>query len=193
MTVVKIGSSQTFVGLSSDAKPTAPPAGSIFLETDSGCTYIYDGAAWQLRPGVGAMGYYVSKSVTFTGAANLGQAGTTTTLFTVTGQVLVAYLSVFCSVDLTEAAPTASIALGVTGSTTLFVAGTSSTTVDANEFWTTTAPSAVGGVAVPAAHKDILITANVIITCATQNTNGGALRADCWWLPVSPTGKLVAA
>jgi hypothetical protein len=54
-------------------KPTTPPAGSTFYETDTGATYVYDGAAWQLRIESGAgTGFRTTKSITFTGAASLG-------------------------------------------------------------------------------------------------------------------------
>lgn len=127
-----------------------------------------------------------SVSVTFTGAANLGAVGSVP-LFTVTGEVLIAYLVPWCSVDLTEAAPTATLALGVTGSTSLFIAATTGTAIDAGEFWTSTTPTA-NGVAVPAALKDIVITDNIIGTVAAQAVNGGAIRFDVYWLPLSSDG-----
>src|SRR3990167_4013531 len=103
-----------------------------------------------------------TKSVTFTGAANLGAVGAVP-LFTVTGEVLVRAIAGFCTTNLTEAAPTATLALGVTGSTALFVAATTATAIDANLFWVDTVPDANGG-ALPAACKDILITDNIIGT-----------------------------
>ena len=47
MVAVLIGRIQEFVGISTDTKPTAPPVGSTFRETDTGLTAIYDGAAWR--------------------------------------------------------------------------------------------------------------------------------------------------
>lgn len=129
-----------------------------------------------------------SKTITFTGAANLGAVGAVP-LFTVTGTVLVVYLIPQCTVDLTEAAPTATLALGVTGSTSLFIAATTGTAIDANEYWFTTTPTAAG-LALPAALKDIPIGANIIGTVAAQAVNGGAIRLDLWYLPVS-SGSLV--
>jgi hypothetical protein len=36
-----------YVGVAADAKPTAGvPAGSTFIERDTGHTFIYDGTAW---------------------------------------------------------------------------------------------------------------------------------------------------
>lgn len=133
--------------------------------------------------------FRTSTTVTFTGASGLGAVGAVP-IFTVTGEVLVERLVAFCTVNLTEALATATLALGVTGSTTLFVAATSATTIDANEFWVDGTPIA-NGVAVPAALKDIAITDNIIGTVATQAVNGGAIRFDIWWRPLSGDGNVV--
>jgi hypothetical protein len=125
-----------------------------------------------------------SKLLTFTGAANLGAAGTAATVFTVTGEVLVVALVPVCTVNLTEAGATATVALGVTGSTALFVAATDSVEIDAGEFWVDTGPDA-NGIAVPAALQNIAITDNIIVTCATEDTDAGAIRFEIYWLPLS--------
>jgi len=98
----------------------------------------------------------------------------------------------FCTASLTEAGATATIALGVTGSTALFIAATDAVEIDINEFWVDTAPDA-NGVALPAALKDIIITDNIIGTVATQNVNGGSLRIDCFWYALSSDGNVVAS
>ena len=131
-------------------------------------------------------------STLFDGTANLGQAGTNTTWFTVTGEVLILAISSFCSVDLTEAAPTATISLGVTGATGLFIAAINAVDIDANEFWVDATPVA-NGFALPAACKDILITDDILSAAAVQNVTGGTLRVDTWWIPMSPNGLLVPA
>ena len=131
----------------------------------------------------------VIKSVTFTGAAGAGATGTPVTFFTVTGEVLVVALVPFCTSNLGEAAPTATLALGVTGSTSLFIAATNSVDIDANEFWVDTVPDA-NGIALPAALKDIVITDNIIATPAAQNTNAGVLRITCIYIPLSADGNV---
>ena len=131
------------------------------------------------------------KTITFTGAANLGAVGAVP-LFTVTGEVLVEKIVPFCTTLLTEAAATATLALGVTGSTALFIAATTAVDIDADEFWVDTVPDA-NGIAIPAALKDIAITDNIIGTVATQAVNGGVLRVDVWWRPLSADGNVVAA
>ena len=129
-----------------------------------------------------------AKTITFTGAANLGAVGAVP-LFTVTGEVLIVRLVPFCTVDLTEALATATLALGVTGSTSLFIAATTATAIDANEFWVDTAPDA-NGIALPAALQNIVITDDIIGTVAAQAVNGGAIRLDCHWIALSPDGNV---
>jgi hypothetical protein len=133
----------------------------------------------------------VSKSVTFTGAANLGAVGAVP-IFTVTGEVQIVALIPFCTTLLTEAGATATLALGVTGSTSLFIAATNAVDIDANEFWVDTAPDP-NGIALPAALKDIVITDNIIGTVAAQNVTAGVIRFDCIWRPLSPDGLVVAS
>lgn len=131
----------------------------------------------------------VIKSVTFDGTAGAGATGTPVAFFTVTGEVLVVALVPFCTSNLGEAAPTATLALGVTGSTSLFIAATNSVDIDANEFWVDTAPDP-NGIALPAALKDIVITDNIIATPAAQNTNAGTLRITCIYIPLSADGNV---
>lgn len=133
----------------------------------------------------------VSKSITFTGAANLGAVGAVP-LFTVTGEVEILTIVGIVDVDLTEAAPTATLALGVTGSTSLFIGPTTATAMDAGEFWVSTTPTAAG-IAIPAALKNIVINANIIGTVASQAVNGGALTVIVRYRPISDDSLVVAA
>lgn len=135
--------------------------------------------------------YRVRKTITFTGAANLGAVGAVP-LFTVTGEVLIERIVPICTVNLTEAAPTATLALGVTGSTSLFIAATTATAIDAGEFWVSATPTG-NGIAVPAALKDIAITDNIIGTVGAQNVDSGAIRIDVYWRPLSSDGNVLAA
>jgi len=135
---------------------------------------------------------FATKTITFTGAANLGQAGTNATIFTVTGQVLVVAISTFCTTNLAEAAPTSTVALGVVNATGLFVNATSATTINVGEFWHGTTPVA-NGEALPAAVKDIAITQDIVIASAAQNTTAGVLEIYCYWMPLSAGSILLAA
>lgn len=189
MAVALIQTPHHYTCLSSDTKPASAPAGSTAVETDTGAVYVSNGSAWSLL-NIGTP-LFARKTATFTGAAGAGAVGSVA-LFTVTGEVLIERLVPFCSTLLTEAAPTATLALGVTGSTSLFVAATNATDIDANEFWIDTTPDA-NGIAVPAALKDIAITDNIIGTVAAQNVTAGVIRFDVYWRPLSSDGLLVAA
>jgi hypothetical protein len=127
-----------------------------------------------------------SVEITFDGSAGKGAVGSVS-VFTTTGEVLIEQLVPFCTTDLAGA--TSTLALGVTGATGLFVAATTGTDIDANEFWTSATPTA-NGVAVPAALSDIAVTDNVIGTVATAAITSGVIRFDCWWRPLSPDGNL---
>ena len=135
--------------------------------------------------------YRVSKTVTFTGAADLGAVGAVP-IFTVTGEVWVVVMVAICTVDLTEAAPTATLSLGVTGSTVKFIAATTAIDIDAGDFWIDATPDP-NAATIPTSMKDIAITDNIIGTVAAQAVDSGAIRFDLWWRPLSSDGNVVAA
>lgn len=126
----------------------------------------------------------LSKTITFDGTAGLGAQGAVP-IFTVTGEVVIEELVPFCSTNLTGA--TATIALGVTGSTALFIAATTAEDIDANEFWVSTTPNA-NGVAIPAALKQTVITDNIIGTVATADVTAGVISFYIKWRPLSSNG-----
>jgi hypothetical protein len=136
--------------------------------------------------------YLATKTVTFTGAANLGAVGNVP-LFTVTGEVIVEYIVAY-SVT-TPVGATATLALGVTNSTALFIAATTATNLATGEFWTeaTGGGTANAGIAVPAAMKGILVTSDIVGTVAVAAITGGVIRFDVYWRPLSANGALVAA
>jgi hypothetical protein len=129
------------------------------------------------------------KTVTFDGTAGLGEAGTAVPVATVTGEVVIDEIHAYCTTNLTEATPTATISLGVVGSVALFIAATNSVELDANEFWVDTAPDA-NGVAIPAALKGIVVTDNVIVTPATQDTDAGVIEFTIYWHAISVDGNV---
>lgn len=138
------------------------------------------------RQTLAASGYVrrASKTITFDGATGTGEVGEVP-IFTVTGEALILALVPFCTTLLDGA--TATLALGVTGSTALFIAATTATDIDADEFWVDTAPDP-NGIAVPAALKDIAIAQDIIGTVATANITAGALRIDVYYIPLSSDG-----
>ena len=134
-----------------------------------------------------------SFSITFTGAAGFGLAADVITAFTTTGEVALVYLVPYTVQTLTQNLGTPTLALGVTNSNALFIAATTATTLATGEFWTesTGGGTANAGIALPAALKDIVITSNAILTVGgTNNINGGSLRIDAYYLPLSSDGLL---
>jgi len=132
----------------------------------------------------------VRKRITFTGAAGAGAVGSVT-IFTMSsgGAALIGFITAHVQTSLTGASAT--IALGVTGSTGLFIAATTATgltTAAAN--WIDTTPDAAG-VALPAAMKDIQIDASIINTIATQNVTGGVIDYTIGYIPIVPGATLV--
>lgn len=131
-----------------------------------------------------------TKTLTLTGAANLGQSASPITLFTVTGAVDISAIAGFCTTSLTSAGG-GTLALGVTGSTSLFIGATTATTLTSTAgIWVSTTATATG-IALPAATKDIVIMANILGTVAVADITAGVLVIRVYWLPISLDGNLV--
>ncbi len=130
-----------------------------------------------------------NKTITFTGGAGVGAVGNVP-IYTVTGEILVVALAPYCTINLGEAAPTATLALGVTGATTFFNAATNATDIDAGDLWIDATPAEVNAFALPAGFKDIWVTDNIVGTVAAQAVNAGAIRFDLWWMPLSIDGMV---
>lgn len=129
------------------------------------------------------------KTVTFDAQAGTGAVGAVP-LYTVTGEIEVLRLVPFCS---TSVAGSGTLALGVTGDDDLFLAATTGTDIDAGKFWLDTDPAEVGGKAIPAALKDIAVTADIIGTVGSNTLTGGVVRFTLYWRPLSPDGNVVAS
>ena len=139
-----------------------------------------------MRYGEATFTKHIRKIITYTGAANLGATGTAATIFTVTGEVLVVALVPVCTTNLGESAASSTITLGVTGDVDLFILATAALDIDADDFWFDATPIEVGGIAIPAALKDIAITANIISDhTGVGNTNAGVIRYELYWSPLS--------
>jgi len=46
MTIKFVTTVQSWIGLDTDTKPTSPPVGSKFYETNTGQGFIYNGSNW---------------------------------------------------------------------------------------------------------------------------------------------------
>lgn len=100
-----LGAIQRFVGLSTDTKPT-PPAGSTFLEYDTGVLFIYTGAAWSVKTNPNHL-----FSVT---TIDLNQAAGDYDLFTApTSDVQILEFGIIIPADLTGAAAGSLTAISV--------------------------------------------------------------------------------
>ena len=121
---------------------------------------------------------------TLTGAAAHGEfANPTITLFTVTGEILIVALVPYCTTGLTSAGG-GTLALGIVGSTAAFIAATTATDIDTDEFWVDATPDAFG-VALPAALKDFPTTSNIVGTVGTADITVGVIDFTLYWLPLS--------
>ena len=143
---------------------------------------------------------YLVGTRTFDATAGNGATGSAL-YFTVTGQILVLYMVPYCTADLTEAAPTATISLGTTNQTALFIAATTATAIDANEVWLSTTvtnrseilPGGTPPTTAPTV-KDVAVNdADIRCQIAAQNINGGTLRITLVWVPISTNGNIVLA
>ena len=134
----------------------------------------------------------VRNTITYA-AGGTGLNAAETDIFTITGEVIVVVLIPYCTTNLDESAGTPSLALGVNNSTALFIAATTATGIDANEFWFDTSPDPYG-IAIPAALKDIAITDNIsCLVGGTNNISAGVIEYTVYWLPISSDGNVVAA
>lgn len=149
-----------------------------------------DRSPWQTNP--------ASKTITWTGASGLGANGTTTTFFTVTGGLVAIYaIAGRVTTNHTVSNALATISMGVTGQTALFVPLTVVLNVTglltATPIWVSTTPTA-GGILLPSITQNNVIAANIIATIGgTGNVTGGVLEMNVLWQPVTPGAQLVAA
>lgn len=113
-----------------------------------------------------------------------------TTLFTVTGDVVVRVIGV-CTTNLAGA--TATLEVGTTKSTASIIAQTTGTDIDANELWHDASPDTNVEAATVAAAKFVVGGADIIETIGTANLTAGEIYYICLWRPISPDGNVVAA
>ena len=129
------------------------------------------------------------KTITFTGAAGVGEAGTAVTVYSVVGNIYLHALICYCTTLLTESGATATVSLGTASQVTRFIGNTNSVEIDANEIWVSTTPT-VGSIDLPDAMQSVVITNgdDIIVNPLTTNTTGGVLQFVMFWEPVSTDG-----
>ena len=132
-----------------------------------------------------------SKVITFTGASGLGLHGTATTCFTVTGLILVEFIAGRCTTNLAGA--TATLTLGTTNKTTVFIGTTTATGLaTTTAIWVSTTPTQ-GALVLPAAMMNTAIEENVIVssTHVSADITSGVLRIEMIWRPLTPGATVV--
>jgi len=135
----------------------------------------------------------IHKTLELDGTSGKGLINTSGTLFTVTGEVLVAVIAGYCTESLVSAGG-GKVYLGVQNQVELFISATLATTIDTGMFWVDDSTrEANGGEAVPAGCKDTAITSNIICSANVASVTDGTLRFDLYWMPLSADGNVVAA
>lgn len=151
-------------------------------------------ANYQIVPGPLGLPFKVKKTITFDGntANAIGDHDGTadpTTLFTVTGDVMVLVLGVVK----TTLVGAATIEVGVTGATAAILAQVAdATTLAVNEGWYADATSSLAELATTRVNI-IGGGLDIIMTLASANVTAGVIDFYCFWRPLSDDGMVVAA
>ena len=130
--------------------------------------------------------FKASKTIAFDGTTGLGATGTTT-IFTVTGDVLV---SVFAACTESLVGASANISLGITGNAGAFISNTTAANILVNMGWRDTVPSTSETIA---ATPTILQASNITYVVTTAAITDGTLNFYVLWRPLSPGASVVAA
>ena len=129
------------------------------------------------------VGFQASKTITFV-AGTTGATGATT-LFTVTGRVMVNVFG-FCTTDLTGSG---TIEVGVSGSTAALCNQQNATAIDNHEVWSNSSLAIAANVA----NHLHPIDQNVIQTIATNTVTGGTMTYYVNWIPLTEGATVTAA
>jgi len=145
-------------------------------------------------------GLIEKRTITFAGATadawgNDGGALDDSAIYTVTGLVFIQLIAV-CTTSLTGGGAT--IEVGITGSTAIFMPTETSTQIDTGQIWMNDAGNAAYGIigAETAAAGNLpeyaLNGNDIILTFKTADTETGVLDFYAIWRPISDTGNVVA-
>jgi len=145
-------------------------------------------------------GIITKRTITFAGATadawgNDGGALDDSAIYTVTGLVFVQLIAE-CTTSLTGA--TATLEVGITGDTAIFMPTETSTQIDAGQIWFNDAANAaygiIGGETAAAGNlPEYALNGNdIILTSKTEDTDTGVLDFFCIWRPISDDGDVVA-
>jgi len=145
-------------------------------------------------------GLIEKRTITFAGATtdawgNDGGALDDSAIYTVTGLVFIQLIAV-CTTSLTGGGAT--IEVGITGDTAIFMPIETSTQIDADQIWMNDAGNAaygiIGGETAAAGNlPEYALNGNdIILTAKTADTETGVLDFYAIWRPISDTGDVVA-
>lgn len=134
--------------------------------------------------------YRVSNTIEFDGGAGSGAVGAVN-LFTVTGDVFVLVVG-YCSENLTEAAPTATIEVGTAAGTAGLIAQTNAVDIDNNEVWFDASPTQIETLT-SIAGAFIGGGDDIIATIGAQNVTDGTITFHCFWTPMHAGATVVSA
>ena len=123
------------------------------------------------------------KVITLSDGVGTGAVGTVA-IATVTEQVLITYMSVFCTTSLTGA--TATVELGVAGNTAGLIAQTTGTDIDANDWWQDASPE----VKISGSIVNQNVAGDIILTVGTAAVTAGVLEFVFFWRPIQTGANL---
>lgn len=134
------------------------------------------------------------KEITFNGGTenaigDFDGTGNPFTIFSVTGNVKVK-VSAICTTNLAGASAT--LEVGVTGSTASLIAQTTATDIDANEIWHDATPDSPVEASSVITEKIIANGLDIIGTVATANITAGVIKFVCLWKPITSDGAVSA-
>ena len=138
------------------------------------------------RVPIWSKGIIVSKTITYV-AATTG-AIASSTLFTVTGDVMVNLFAV-CSTSLNSGGA-ATIEAGIVGNTASLLAQTTATNIDGGHVWVDSTPATVEA---EPTWKIFTNGTDITQDIASATLTAGVLTYYCLWVPLSANGDVVAA
>lgn len=129
----------------------------------------------------------ITVTKTFSHTAGGGDVGTVA-LFTVTGLIR-GKLFARCTTNMAGASAT--IEVGVTGSTAGLIAQTTATNLIAPELWNDASPDKA--IEAITTAPEYIINGNIFVTVGTANLTGGVIEFTLLYSPVSTNGAVAAA
>lgn len=112
--------------------------------------------------------------------------GVAETIFAITGRVLIAYLTAFCTESLVGAG---TMVLGTSSQTAGLIASTVPNNLDVNEWWNDAGP-AEGMEQIIATAIDAVCSEDIELLPGGANVTDGTIVFDVWYLPITDNGAL---